>query len=61
MSDNNIPKAITDKDIENSNQEMNDLGRISEKNKDGYSDKVLNSIIADIKKQLTDIKQITQQ
>ncbi|TRM05963.1 DUF1002 domain-containing protein [Staphylococcus hominis] len=55
-------------DIQNSNQEMNDLGRISEENKgkDGYSDEVLNASIADIKEQLADIKQnqdkqITQQ
>ena len=55
-------------DIQNSNQEMNDLGRISEENKgkDGYSDEALNASIADIKEQLADIKQnqdkqITQQ
>ena len=45
-------------DIQNSNQEMNDLGRISEE--------ALNASIADIKEQLADIKQnqdkqITQQ
>lgn len=56
------------KDIQNSNQEMNDLGTISEENegKDGYSDEALNASIADIKEQLADIKQnqdkqITQQ
>lgn len=55
-------------DIQNSNQEMNDLGRISEENKgkDGYSDEALNASIADIKEQFADIKQnqdkqITQQ
>lgn len=55
-------------DIQNSNQEMNDLGRISEENKgkDGYSDEALNASIADIKEQLAYIKQnqdkqITQQ
>lgn len=55
-------------DIQNSNQEMNDLGKISEENKgkDGYSDEALNASIADIKEQLADIKQnqdkqITQQ
>ncbi|PKI13301.1 DUF1002 domain-containing protein [Staphylococcus shinii] len=55
-------------DIQNSNQEMNDLGTISEENKgkDGYSDEALNASIADIKEQLADIKQnqdkqITQQ
>lgn len=55
-------------DIQNSNQEMNDLGTISEENKgkEGYSDEALNASIADIKEQLADIKQnqdkqITQQ
>lgn len=55
-------------DIQNSNQEMNNLGTISEENKDkdGYSDEALNASIADIKEQLADIKQsqdkqITQQ
>lgn len=46
-------------DIQNSNQEMNNLGTISEENKDkdGYSDEALNASIADIKEQLADIKQ----
>lgn len=55
-------------DIQNSNQEIDDLGTISEGNegKDGYSDEALNASIADIKEQLADIKQkqdkqITQQ
>lgn len=55
-------------DIQNSNQEIDDLGTISEENegKDGYSDEALNASIADIKEQLADIKQkqdkqITQQ
>ena len=59
---------LNTEDIQNSNQEMNDLGRISEENKgkDGYSDEALNASIADIKEQLADIKQnqdkqITQQ
>ncbi|SCS78244.1 DUF1002 domain-containing protein [Staphylococcus caeli] len=59
---------LNSKDIQNSNQEMNDLGTISEENKgkDGYSDEALNASIADIKEQLADIKQnqdkqITQQ
>lgn len=59
---------LNNEDIQNSNQEMNDLGRISEENKgkDGYSDEALNASIADIKEQLADIKQnqdkqITQQ
>ena len=47
-------------DIQNSNQEMNDLGTISEENKgkDGYSDEALNASIADIKQNQD--KQITQ-
>lgn len=59
---------LNNEDIQNSNQEMNDLGTISEENKgkDGYSDEALNASIADIKEQLADIKQnqdkqITQQ
>lgn len=59
---------LNTEDIQNSNQEMNDLGTISEENKgkDGYSDEALNASIADIKEQLADIKQnqdkqITQQ
>lgn len=59
---------LNTEDIQNSNQEMNDLGTISEENKgkDGYSDETLNASIADIKEQLADIKQnqdkqITQQ
>lgn len=59
---------LNTEDIQNSNQEMNDLGTISEENKGkaGYSDEALNASIADIKEQLADIKQnqdkqITQQ
>jgi len=59
---------LNTEDIQNSNQEMSDLGTISEENKgkDGYSDEALNASIADIKEQLADIKQnqdkqITQQ
>lgn len=59
---------LNSEDIQNSNQEMNDLGTISEENegKDGYSDEALNASIADIKEQLADMKQnqdkqITQQ
>lgn len=50
---------LNTEDIQNSNQEMNDLGTISEENKgkDGYSDEALNASIADIKEQLADIKQ----
>lgn len=50
---------LNSEDIQNSNQEMNDLGTISEENegKDGYSDEALNASIADIKEQLADMKQ----
>ena len=45
---------------DNSNQEMNDLGRISEENKgkDGYSDEALNASIADIKNNLQILNKI---
>lgn len=52
---------LNTEDIQNSNQEMNDLGTISEENKgkDRYSDEALNASIADIKQNQD--KQITQQ
>ncbi|HGO3192311.1 TPA: DUF1002 domain-containing protein [Staphylococcus aureus] len=50
---------LNSEDIKNSNKEMKDLTSISEENKDkeGYSDEALNASIADIKKQLADIKE----
>ncbi|MCR8998224.1 DUF1002 domain-containing protein, partial [Brevibacillus laterosporus] len=50
---------LNNEDIQNSNQEMNDLGTISEENKgkDGYSDEALNASIANNKEQHADINQ----
>ena len=51
---------LNTEDIQNSNQEMNDLGTISEENKgkDGYSDEALNASIADIKNNLQILNKI---
>lgn len=50
-------------DIQNANQEMNHLARISEnhQNKDGYSDEALNEAVAEIKAQIAEAKASHQQ
>lgn len=50
-------------DIQNANQEMNHLARISEnhQNKDGYSDEALNEAVAEMKAQIAEAKASHQQ
>ncbi|MDK3866535.1 DUF1002 domain-containing protein [Staphylococcus pseudintermedius] len=50
-------------DIQNVNQEMNHLARISEnhQNKDGYSDEALNEAVAEMKAQIAEAKASHQQ
>ncbi|HDT9079903.1 TPA: DUF1002 domain-containing protein [Staphylococcus pseudintermedius] len=50
-------------DIQNENQEMNHLARISEnhQNKDGYSDEALNEAVAEMKAQIAEAKASHQQ
>ncbi|HEC2151285.1 TPA: DUF1002 domain-containing protein [Staphylococcus delphini] len=50
-------------DIQNANQEMNELAKISEnnQNKDGYSDEALNEAIAEMKAQVAQAKASHQQ
>ncbi|HAR5760359.1 TPA: DUF1002 domain-containing protein [Staphylococcus pseudintermedius] len=50
-------------DIQNANQEMNHLARISEnhQNKDGYSDEALNEAVAEMKAQTAEAKASHQQ
>ncbi|WP_436883283.1 DUF1002 domain-containing protein [Staphylococcus pseudintermedius] len=50
-------------DIQNANQEMNHLARITEnhQNKDGYSDEALNEAVAEMKAQIAEAKASHQQ
>lgn len=50
--------SLDQNDIQSANEELTDISNISEENegKDGYSDEALNASIADIKKELADIR-----
>lgn len=50
--------SLDNEDIQSANEELEDISNISEENKgkDGYSDEALNASIADIKKELADIR-----
>ncbi|EHP0703049.1 DUF1002 domain-containing protein [Staphylococcus pseudintermedius] len=55
--------CLNAQDIQNANQEMNHLARISEnhQNKDGYSDEALNEAVAEMKAQIAEAKASHQQ